>query len=46
MFNEVGPRKPSLSFEDAKNNRFLGEAQPKMSLSMFADDEIDEKAFK
>ena len=48
MFGEVGPRKPSLSFSAAKDDRFLDESQhqPKLSLSMFAADDIDEKPFK
>ena len=48
MFGEVGPRKQSLSFSAAKDDRFLDESQhqPKLSLSMFAADDIDEKPFK
>lgn len=48
VFSEVGPRKRSLSFSGAKDDCFLPKPQdgPKMSLSMFADDDIAENAFK
>ena len=46
VFSEVGPRKRSLSFSGAKDDCFLPQDGPKMSLSMFADDEIAENAFK
>ena len=46
VFSEVGPRKRSLSFSGAKDDIFQPPAEPKMSLSMFADEEIAENAFK
>ena len=46
IFSEVGPKKRSLSFSGSKGDCFLPQDKPKMSLSMFGDDDIAENAFR